>query len=124
MTETTDRHRAPRATGLLIHAAARYDLLVWLFTLGTVFGSMLNVAIYRLPREDRFWKALQFMVYPPSHCPRCCERIASLSTCGGSSRSSWRRPRPAIADNAHVFPPMRAPMLEIRDVWAGRTAGF
>jgi len=34
MTETTDRHPAPRATGLLIHAAARYDLLVWLFTLG------------------------------------------------------------------------------------------
>jgi ubiquinone/menaquinone biosynthesis C-methylase UbiE len=34
MTETTDRHSAPRMTGLLIHAAARYDLLVWLFTLG------------------------------------------------------------------------------------------
>ncbi len=50
-------------------------VLVWLFTLGTVFGSMLNVAIYRLPREEHFWKALQFMVYPPSHCPRCCERI-------------------------------------------------
>lgn len=50
-------------------------VLVWLFIVGTVFGSMLNVGIYRLPREDRFWKALQFMVYPPSHCPRCCERI-------------------------------------------------
>jgi ubiquinone/menaquinone biosynthesis C-methylase UbiE len=34
MTETTDRHPAPRTTGLLIHAAARYDLLVWLLTLG------------------------------------------------------------------------------------------
>jgi ubiquinone/menaquinone biosynthesis C-methylase UbiE len=34
MTETTDRHPAPRTTSLLIHAAARYDFLVWLFTLG------------------------------------------------------------------------------------------
>jgi ubiquinone/menaquinone biosynthesis C-methylase UbiE len=34
MTETTDRHPAPRTTGLLIHAAARYDLMVWLFALG------------------------------------------------------------------------------------------
>src|SRR5579872_4943021 len=50
-------------------------VLVWLFTVGTVFGSMLNVCIYRLPREERFWKALRFMVYPPSHCPRCRERI-------------------------------------------------
>lgn len=50
-------------------------VLAWLFMLGTVFGSMLNVGIYRLPREERFWKALQFMVYPPSHCPRCRERI-------------------------------------------------
>jgi leader peptidase (prepilin peptidase)/N-methyltransferase len=50
-------------------------VLVWLFTLGTVFGSMLNVGIYRLPREERFWQALRFMVYPPSHCPRCGERI-------------------------------------------------
>ena len=50
-------------------------VLSWLFTLGTVFGSMLNVGIYRLPREDRFWTALRFMVYPPSHCPRCSERI-------------------------------------------------
>jgi ubiquinone/menaquinone biosynthesis C-methylase UbiE len=34
MTETTDRHPAPRTAGLVIHAAARYDFLVWLFTLG------------------------------------------------------------------------------------------
>lgn len=34
MTEITDRHPAPRATGLLIHAARRYDLLVWLLTRG------------------------------------------------------------------------------------------
>ena len=34
MTETTDRRPAPRTPGLLIHAAARYDLLVLLLTLG------------------------------------------------------------------------------------------
>jgi ubiquinone/menaquinone biosynthesis C-methylase UbiE len=34
MTETTDRHPAPRTTGFVIHAAARYDFQVWLFTLG------------------------------------------------------------------------------------------
>ena len=34
MTETTDRRPAPRTTGLLIHAAVRYDFMVWLFTLG------------------------------------------------------------------------------------------
>jgi ubiquinone/menaquinone biosynthesis C-methylase UbiE len=34
MTETTDRHRRPRTAGLVIHAAARYDFLVWLFTRG------------------------------------------------------------------------------------------
>ena len=50
-------------------------VLAWLFTLGAVFGSMLNVGIYRLPRAERFWKALRLMVYPPSHCPRCSERI-------------------------------------------------
>jgi ubiquinone/menaquinone biosynthesis C-methylase UbiE len=34
MTETMDHNPAPRTTGLLIHAAARYDVLVWLLTLG------------------------------------------------------------------------------------------
>jgi leader peptidase (prepilin peptidase)/N-methyltransferase len=50
-------------------------LLAGLFVLGAVFGSLLNVAIYRLPREERFWRAMRYMVYPPSHCPRCGERI-------------------------------------------------
>lgn len=46
-----------------------------LFVLGSVFGSLLNVCIYRLPREQRFWNALKYLVYPPSHCPRCTNRI-------------------------------------------------
>jgi leader peptidase (prepilin peptidase)/N-methyltransferase len=50
-------------------------ILAGLFVLGSVFGSMLNVGIYRLPREERFWRAMRYMVYPPSHCPRCQQRI-------------------------------------------------
>jgi ubiquinone/menaquinone biosynthesis C-methylase UbiE len=34
MTETTERRPAPRKPGHVLHAAARYDLTVWLFTLG------------------------------------------------------------------------------------------
>jgi leader peptidase (prepilin peptidase)/N-methyltransferase len=51
-------------------------VLAGLFILGSVFGSLLNVAIYRIPREERFWKAMRYMVYPPSHCPRCQAPIA------------------------------------------------
>ncbi|MGE5194719.1 MAG: prepilin peptidase [Deltaproteobacteria bacterium] len=50
-------------------------VLFCLFVLGSVFGSLLNVCIYRLPREERFWQAMRDMVYPPSHCPRCGQRI-------------------------------------------------
>jgi len=50
-------------------------VLASLFLLGSVFGSLLNVCIYRLPREERFWAALRYLVYPPSHCPRCQYRI-------------------------------------------------
>lgn len=46
-----------------------------LFVLGAVFGSMLNVCIYRLPRDESFWRAMRYMVYPPSHCPRCSAPI-------------------------------------------------
>lgn len=50
-------------------------ILVGLFVLGSVVGSLLNVCICRLPREERFWVALRGIVYPPSHCPRCGDRI-------------------------------------------------
>jgi leader peptidase (prepilin peptidase)/N-methyltransferase len=50
-------------------------VLFCLFVLGSVFGSLLNVCIYRLPRQERFWQALRYMVYPPSHCPRCRQPI-------------------------------------------------
>lgn len=50
-------------------------VVAWLFALGSVIGSLLNVCIHRLPREERFWPALKSLAYPPSHCPRCHRRI-------------------------------------------------
>jgi leader peptidase (prepilin peptidase) / N-methyltransferase len=50
-------------------------VLVALFVLGSVIGSLLNVCIHRLPREERFWIALRSLFYPPSHCPRCERQI-------------------------------------------------
>lgn len=41
---------------------------VIVFFLGTIFGSFLNVCIYRLPRK-------QSIVWPPSSCPACGSRI-------------------------------------------------
>lgn len=37
---------------------------VFIFMLGTIFGSFLNVCIYRLPRKES-------IVWPGSYCPRC-----------------------------------------------------
>jgi len=44
---------------------------IFVFVLGTVVGSFLNVLIYRLPREES-------IVAPPSHCPACGRRLAPL----------------------------------------------
>jgi len=43
-------------------------ILLIVFVFGAVFGSFLNVAIYRLPRELS-------LVKPPSACPQCKTRI-------------------------------------------------
>ncbi len=45
--------------------------LAFLFALGAVLGSLLNVCIYRLPLTEEFWPALRSLVYPPSRCPGC-----------------------------------------------------
>lgn len=50
-------------------------IVAWLFLLGSTFGSLLNVCVYRLPLDERFWPALRSLVSPPSHCPRCNTRI-------------------------------------------------
>src|SRR4029077_3746335 len=43
-------------------------LLVWLFVLGTIVGSFLNVVVYRLPRGMN-------IAFPGSHCPGCQKPI-------------------------------------------------
>lgn len=50
-------------------------ILAFLFLLGSILGSLLNVCVYRLPERETFWGALRYLVYPPSHCPRCQQRI-------------------------------------------------
>ena len=46
-------------------------LMPFLFILGSVVGSFLNVCIYRIPRHENFWKSLWSLVSPPSSCPNC-----------------------------------------------------
>ncbi len=45
-----------------------FILLVFAFVLGAVIGSFLNVCIYRIP-------AGKSVISPPSHCPKCENRI-------------------------------------------------
>lgn len=42
---------------------------IFVFVLGSIIGSFLNVCIYRLPRN-------QSIVFPASHCPNCQKPIA------------------------------------------------
>jgi leader peptidase (prepilin peptidase)/N-methyltransferase len=45
-----------------------YIMTIFSFILGLVIGSFLNVCIYRIPLKKS-------LVYPPSSCPQCGERI-------------------------------------------------
>jgi len=58
-----------------------FDLPYWLgssfvFVLGAIAGSFLNVCIYRIPQHQHVWPALKGLYSPPSACPRCRNRIA------------------------------------------------
>lgn len=44
---------------------------IFIFLLGLVIGSFLNVCIYRIPREES-------ILYPPSHCGSCNHKLGSL----------------------------------------------
>jgi leader peptidase (prepilin peptidase)/N-methyltransferase len=50
-------------------------LVPYLFAIGAVIGSFLNVCIYRLPDSERLREQLRGLLSPPSHCPRCGQRI-------------------------------------------------
>lgn len=43
-------------------------IIIFLFIFGLVLGSFLNVCIYRIPLKKS-------VIYPPSHCPECGEKI-------------------------------------------------
>ncbi len=47
----------------------------YLFVVGSVVGSFLNVCIYRIPQHERLWDSLRGLGNPPSSCPRCGHRI-------------------------------------------------
>ncbi len=61
--------------------------LVYVFMVGAIIGSFLNVCIYRIPKGES-------VSFPPSHCPVCKERIkwydnipiASYIALGGKCR--------------------------------------
>jgi len=44
---------------------------VFIFILGTIIGSFLNVCIYRIPLKES-------IAFPPSHCTSCSTRLKSL----------------------------------------------
>ena len=57
------------------HEVLFWLILLWLFVLGSVIGSFLNVCVYRIPQHERFWDQLRGLVSPGSHCPKCREPI-------------------------------------------------
>lgn len=69
------RGREVRGQAVNITTVEYLVILTFWFILGSVVGSLLNVCIWRLPRHERIWDALKGIVYPPSHCPRCKDRI-------------------------------------------------
>lgn len=46
-------------------------VLLFLFVLGTVLGSFLNVCIHRIPKHDRLVDQIRGLLHPPSTCPGC-----------------------------------------------------
>lgn len=44
---------------------------IFIFIIGTILGSFYNVVGYRIPKG-------QSIVYPPSHCPKCNQRLGFL----------------------------------------------
>ena len=46
-------------------------ICIFLFVIGTIFGSFYNVVGYRLPKGES-------IIYPPSHCTNCNHKLTSI----------------------------------------------
>lgn len=49
----------------------------YVFALGCVVGSFLNVCVHRIPMHYGYWKPIQGLWSPPSRCPKCFTPIRS-----------------------------------------------
>ena len=45
-----------------------FIIYIYIFIIGAIIGSFLNVCIYRIPKKES-------VVFPPSHCPNCGYKI-------------------------------------------------
>ena len=61
---------------MILFGLPAWLVLTFLFILGAVIGSFLNVCIYRIPQREGFWDSLRGLNNPPSSCPYCRNRIA------------------------------------------------
>ena len=43
-------------------------LVIYIFLVGIIIGSFMNVCVYRIPRKES-------IAFPPSHCPKCNKKI-------------------------------------------------
>lgn len=50
-------------------------ILGYVFVIGAVLGSFLNVCVHRIPEHATLWGQLRSLWDRPSHCPRCCTNI-------------------------------------------------
>ena len=74
-------------------------MLIILFIFGAVFGSFLNVVIYRVPRGEDWRSQLRSLAWPGSHCTGCEHPLewydniplASYAVLGGSCRHCDQR---------------------------------
>lgn len=61
--------------GMILHDVPVWIAVVYLFTVGCVVGSFLNVCVHRLPMHHGYLEPLRHLWSPPSRCPRCMTPI-------------------------------------------------
>ncbi|MBW3541114.1 MAG: prepilin peptidase [Planctomycetes bacterium] len=60
---------------MVLFDAPLWLVLPFLFALGAVLGSFLNVCAYRIPQHERLFDQLKSLTSPPSSCPHCAHPI-------------------------------------------------